>query len=240
MSTKGKEDEIQDLNKNILYYDAIASIYDSILNENTQHKFIRKKVAEKFTHLVKNGCVLEFGGGTGQDLEWLSKMGYKIFFCEPSSEMRQLAINRFNSQFPLADITFFENNQVDFSTWNSKNPFSTKVDAILANLAVFNCIYNIKSLFDNLALITKSGSTVIALLLDYSFLKRLKMDFSGSLKGFLFHKPMRIEVKYGVHDQLVYLHTKQSIKKASRDNFEIKQIEQLEGLGFYLLHLTRK
>ena len=57
--------------QNISYYNEIAADYDAILQKDVNNTAVRLKLAAKFTTLVKSGRVLDFGGGTGQDLGWL-------------------------------------------------------------------------------------------------------------------------------------------------------------------------
>ena len=130
--------------QNISYYDEIAADYDAILKKDVTNLEVRKKVAEKFTSLVKAGSVLDFGGGTGQDMGWLSMHHYNIFFCEPSNGMRQIAMNRSEKDFADAKIYFVDQNKTDFRKWEVVIPFESKVDAVLANFAVFNCIPDIE------------------------------------------------------------------------------------------------
>src|ERR1700722_678196 len=92
MTGKTHRDESVIYRQNISYYDEIADDYDAMLQRDASNKITREKVAEKFTLLVKNGAVLDFGGGTGSDLGWLSGGNYDILFCEPSVGMRRKAI----------------------------------------------------------------------------------------------------------------------------------------------------
>jgi len=70
---------------------------------------------------VKPGWIMDFGGGTGLDIKWLTENGYKIFFCEPSAEMRQQAINYNNNILHSADIYFLQEPVANFKTWNKSS-----------------------------------------------------------------------------------------------------------------------
>ena len=80
--------------QNIAYYKAIATGYDAILEEDAANAAVRSRVAEVFTSLVRGGCIIDFGGGTGQDSKWLANRRYHVIFCEPSPAMREIAIKR--------------------------------------------------------------------------------------------------------------------------------------------------
>src|ERR1700676_5350087 len=171
MSGSKKMNNVQISRQNISYYNEIAADYDAILNKDSSNTIIRNKVAAKFISLVNGGSVLDFGGGTGQDLGWLLQNDYKIIFCEPSAAMRQIAIEWSKGEFPDAGISFFDDNKSDFRSWNAKFPFDQKVNAVLANFAVINCIPDIEFLFEKLALAMDPGGIVIALILDIGLVK---------------------------------------------------------------------
>jgi ubiquinone/menaquinone biosynthesis C-methylase UbiE len=220
-------------NQNIDYYDEIATDYDAILGIDGKTDFLRKKVSDKLASLVKTGLILDFGGGTGEDLKWLTANGYAVIFCEPSQGMRNIAIQKF------PDAIFLENGKTDFTTWNETLPFPEKVNAVIANFAVLNCILDIELFFRNLALVTESKAEIIVLVLDFNLKKRIQIDILEAIKSFV-KKPMHVKIDFKGKRQLVYLHSVKSIQKASANGFEFKGCEQLKEQGFSLIHLTRK
>ena len=226
--------------QNILYYDKIAADYDAILHKDPTNADARKKVADKFTALVKTGRVLDFGGGTGQDLGWLVQHHYDIVFCEPSTVMRQIALERNNKEFPGARIFFIDHDKTDFRNWDKVFPFEPKADAVLANFAVINCIPDIDLLFTKLAAMINPGGIILALILDNSLTKRLQSNRKDTIKSFFNGNPVKIEIENKDQRQVVYIHTMNAIKKASSDNFKFKQAERLQGSGFTLIHLVRQ
>ena len=235
-----KRNVVQITRQNISYYDEIALNYDAILNEDGSNTIIRDKVAAEFTSLVKGGSILDFGGGTGRDMGWLIQHHYRITFCEPSTAMRQIAIDRRKSEFPDSSISFFNDNETDFRSWNSIFPFEEKVNAILANFAVINCIPDIEFLFEKLALAIKPGGIILALMLENSLTKRLRSNLKGSLMSFISGNPLSITIDYNGKRQLVYIHSNRAIKKALANNFEFNHLERLREFGFCLIHLVRK
>src|SRR2546422_9694183 len=77
---------------NIVFYDSIADDYNKLDSKESSNKIIREKVKEKFLKSVCGKIVLDFGGGTGLDLEWLRENYVQVYFCEPSEKMRAQAI----------------------------------------------------------------------------------------------------------------------------------------------------
>ena len=169
-----QKNEEQISRQNISYYDEIATDYDAIINKESANKIIRKKVSDKFISLVKGRLVLDFGGGTGQDLSWLLNNNYRVVFCEPSASMRRIAIDQHKNAFSGTKIDFLDGDKTDFRNWNEIFPFEQKVDAILANFAVINCIPDIDLLFKKLALAIKPGGILVALILESGLKKWLR------------------------------------------------------------------
>jgi SAM-dependent methyltransferase len=225
---------------NILYYNAIAAEYDQILNNDEKNLLIRKAVAKKFVQIVGKGYVLDFGGGTGRDFGWLIHQQYHIVFCEPSRAMRLIAMERRRTEFPDAGIDFFEEAQTDFRSWDHSFPFARKVDAVLANFAVFNCIPDIDVLFDMLALALKPGGHIVALVLDDHLTKRLRSNTKGTIKSLFTGKPVTLHVDYKNQHQEVYIYSIRTIRRASGKNFDLVSQTRLNGYGFRLIHLVRK
>jgi SAM-dependent methyltransferase len=226
--------------ENIAFFDEFAKNYNSVLEQNNSTKIIRQRVAEKFCDIVKPGLVLDFGGGTGLDLPWLTENKFKIFFCEPSPKMRQQAISYNNNILQSNDIVFLDNAKTDFSLWHKELPFSQKVDAILSNFIVINNIQNIELLFKNLALISKPHAHLIALILDGRFRKTIRHHPLSTISSFIFQKPAAFQDKSRGQQRTVYIHSTRQIKRASRDYFNLCSQEFFSEYGFVLIHLIRK
>jgi ubiquinone/menaquinone biosynthesis C-methylase UbiE len=224
--------------ENILYYNAIANEYNDMLDKN-QDKVVRKKVADKFCNVVKGGGVLDFGGGTGLDIQWLTDKGFTVFFCEPSSGMRERAIED-HSNLSKGKITFLNTSSTDFRQWHSQLPFVEKVDAVLSNFAVLNCIPHIELLFASLALVIKPGGNMIALVLTKKFKNNLKKNFQNMLKSFIYSGPVTLNIRHKKHGQTVYVYSIKEIKKASAKHFIFCGSEIIPASGFTLIHLKRK
>lgn len=223
--------------ENIAYYDAIATEYNEMLDKKPD-RLIREKVANKFCNIVKEAIVLDFGGGTGLDLEWLAANNNTIFFCEPSAGMRQKAMSTYTGAH-YKKVIFFENADADFTQWSLKSPFTVKVNAVLANFAVLNCIRDVKLLFQNLAIIVKPGSNMFALVLTGDATKPGRI-FNNIFKTFSIKKTATVVIKYRKHHQTVYLHSISEIINSSAQYFDFCSSEIFKGSPFTLIHLQRK
>jgi SAM-dependent methyltransferase len=224
--------------ENISFYNEIANNYDSILDQESSNEIIRNRVKEKLISAVESGWVLDFGGGTGRDLDWMLNNRYKIIFCEPSAGMREKAMARYEDDTLAYNITFLQNDKVDFTNWHIDPPFSIKVDAILSDFAVINCIADIDLLFKNLAKIIKPGGHMIALMLNHGYNKTWRRKLRELIKSIISRKPVVINVKYNEHQQTVYIYSTGKIKKASAAYFDLCSRETL--FEFTLFHFVRK
>jgi len=237
----GKNDKVKNFpDENIVFYNSIAQTYDAILEHEQSNKIIRQKVAENFCRVVKPGWIMDFGGGTGLDLTWLSENGYKILFCEPSSGMRQQAINYNNAILHNPHIIFLDSSKTDFKTWNDNPPTSEKLNGILSNFAVINNISEIELLFKNLAMLLNASGDLVALMLDKDFQKNRLKKLVNMMRSFVFQKPIKLYVSHKTNRQIVYAHSLNQIKKASKPYFNFCSKDSFPEFGFVLIHLTKK
>jgi SAM-dependent methyltransferase len=226
-------------NQNMSYYDAIAGQYDKTLNSDHSNELIRLKVASTLTGLLPEGTVLDFGGGTGQDLPWLIKKGYRIIFCEPSFKMRARAKEWVESSPPGKRVIFLDDENSNFTHWQNKSAFSLKVDAVLANFAVVNCIPDIDGLFKSLSLVTAPGAHVLFLVLKSSLKDRWRSNRRETLLSIFSGATIRINTSFNNHRQIVYLHTDAKIKRAAAPFFDFISNIAMPAGSFTLIHLRR-
>jgi len=226
--------------QNISYYNEIAKEYDVILNEDKSNAVVRKAVKEKFVSTVNPGWVLDFGGGTGQDTGWLQQHHYSILFCEPSAGMRNIAIENVKNNTAAGKIIFMDEAKINFKNWDNVLPFEQKVNGVLANFAVFNCIPNIDTLFQNLSPVMQSGGHVIAVILNNSLLKLFRRSPVNFIKNIVLNKPLISVISFKAQQQTVYIHTMKEIKKAAGKYFILKDATVLKGSGFILLDLIKR
>lgn len=238
--TKKPEERMHIIQQNIYYYDQIAGRYNVIMDQEVNNKRVRQQVAGKFRQLVPSGFVLDFGAGTGLDLDWMTAQGYSIIFCEPAMKMRQEAISFNNNSLRNRNIIFLDNSQTDFRNWEKERPFSSRVDGILANFAVVNCIPDIGLLFRNLAGVIKPGAHFLALFLDNGWKKILRKHPHLILQNLLLGQKIHFKIQFGQYEQIVFIHTMREIRHACAAYFNLSERETIPGSDFVLIHLIRK
>lgn len=226
--------------QNISYYDQIADQYDTLLAREDSNKLVRQRVKEQLYQSLPSGTVLDFGGGTGLDLGWLSARGYAIVFCEPAAGMREKAISYNKDSLHNSNIHFLDDAQSDFTCWHTQRPFPQPVDAILANFGVLNAIPDLPLLFHNLSLVTRSGSHCLLVVLNRPLKKMWQWHRRNTVSTLLFGTPFLMYIWHNGHRQTVYVHTPKAIQKAASAHFTLKHCQPVEGTSFILLHLIKK
>jgi SAM-dependent methyltransferase len=210
MKSKNELDPIE-------YYDNISLKYDSTLNSEPVNTKIRDEVKQYFLKNVSGNYVLDFGGGTGKDLEWLTHNGFNVYFCEPSRGMREIAIRNFQL---TKEITFLTDKNLEFQNWTANNHFfKHRVDGILANFAVLNSIKRIEILSEKLALISQDGAHLIVSVLNVKskiFSRNFPIIFNLYLKG----NGLATKINDGDRQMIVYLHTKIKLVRAFKKYFD--------------------
>src|SRR6185312_2634722 len=177
------------------FYDSVAHDYNDHMSSDSRNERIRMEVANYFQAVAKRKYVMDFGGGTGADSDWLLKNGYEVCFCEASAGMRNEAINLYENRIKSGQITFLDNSQTDFRLWNA-DAFPKKFDAILANFCVFNHIADTGLLFSNLSSILNNGGHIVALMLDTTAAGIAKYHLKNFIRSRIKNKAPTLTIQY--------------------------------------------
>jgi SAM-dependent methyltransferase len=224
----------------VKYYDNISSKYDTTLNSNSDNSKIRDEVKHYFLKNVSGKIVLDFGGGTGKDLIWLAGNRFKIYFCEPSKGMREIALKNIQNLDSPTELISMDELSSDFHNWNKNNiPIDNKLDGILANFAVLNSIKDLEELSEKLALISNKNCRLIVSVLNVNFKRILSHDLSIILRLFLSGNGFATQIKDGNNKMIVYLHTESNIIKALGKYFNYVESFRIQKSTFRLFHFMR-
>ena len=221
------------------FYDLIADEYDSLLNKNPDDISIRNFVKQTFLSFVKQGTVLDFGGGTGMDLPWLCENNFKIYFCEPSQKMRLQAKKLNDETLKSEEIIFLEGSETDFHLWTENNPFPGKINAILLNFSVLNCIDDIDELFFSFSEIISCDGSVFVTALDTTLTGRINHMLNKLYSAAKGRTSSASSPHYQNKKHKVFRHSLAKIKASALNYFSIKNIFPMRKRGLMLIHLQR-
>ncbi|HTI07196.1 MAG TPA: glycosyltransferase [Puia sp.] len=240
------------IGQNASYHNQAADSYDQTMDKDPANKIIRQRVKEKLCSLLPSGRVLDFGGGTGLDLEWLTTQSYQVIFCEPSVPMREKAIHYNDTILQSDRITFLDTDKTDFATWHRELPFTQKCDAVLSDFGALNYIPDIELLFNNMARVLKPGGHFVLLILKLNLTKRWRWHRRNTVKSLLFRTPYILYIPYDQPSaagdknsvaeegrQTVFVHSVKEIREAAAPYFNFCKEESLEAYDFTLIHLIR-
>jgi SAM-dependent methyltransferase len=220
------------------YYDSIAGDYNRYLS-NPRDEMVRTEVAQYFRSAVHGKLIMDFGGGTGLDLPWLIDGGYKVFFCEPSSNMRRLAEERVHAYPDIARPVFLTH--TDFREWKTEAPIADKLNGILANFGVLNYVDDLEPLFAAFHSLLDERGVLIVNVLYASRAKLIRKYFRNVLKAWWRNEKVKTGSQYkGVRHETI-LHSSMDIENGSKAYFDIKFAKDLgDNSDFRLVHLQRK
>jgi SAM-dependent methyltransferase len=223
------------------FYDAIASSYDSLVESYPLNAAVRETVSSYFIKNVpKSAAVMDFGGGTGLDLPWLLEAGFRVYFCEPSGGMRQQAIDRVQRLSANPRIEFMQPQDTNWLAWldPGRQP-PCRVDAILANLAVLNCISAIETAFAALAAVLAPKGHFITTVLDTSRLATAisPRKWRRALSAWRCGEDVKSRPQLGDATQVAYHHSQQRLVKAARWWFRLVSRKRIND--FILLDFER-
>jgi hypothetical protein len=212
-------------------YDSLAIGYDEAMAADPQNRETRDAVKKKvLTLCTRDEVLLDFGGGTGLDLDWTSAYFRTVIFYEPSAAMRAIAMRRASV---LRNITFAGGNSVKITA----GQWGTSPDVVLANFGVLNSIVGIRDFFCGMYQSTASNARIFALLLKKAprsrwSLKKL-IDF---FRIRFFEKPFILNGK----SHRPVIHTHSGLRKACSGYFFIEEHFHVRNSAFSLYVFSKE
>ncbi|NJM24419.1 MAG: class I SAM-dependent methyltransferase [Bacteroidia bacterium] len=192
----------------------MAEEYDLLLTP--RDRAVRQLVRQKVSQYLTSGTLLDFGGGTGLDLEWLMAEGYSVEFIEPSEGMRAKARERLARNPSWTGRVNIVEKFTDVFSWSDQSlPVALPVDGVLMNFAVLNCIHNLTTLFRQLSLVTRRGAYIVALILNPNPLHVMKHSVRNAIGLLLGAAAAQQVTRYRHARHPVLIHSLRSIKRAT-------------------------
>lgn len=146
-----------------LAFDAIATSFDSRFGAwssvAAQRRAVRSALLQ---NLPPAGRILEIGGGTGEDANFMAKRGFEVLMTDPSPAMVEIATRKLAPFGSSATIVAGEDLK-DFA----KRYIATEhlpFDGAFSNFAALNCVADLRPVAEGLAQMLRPGSTATLVL----------------------------------------------------------------------------
>lgn len=161
-------------------FDKHAKNYDAVFTNSMIGKAQRSRVyhfLNKYLLSEKKLSILELNCGTGEDANYLSKLGHTVLATDISSEMIKVAKEKHqhkNLNFQQLDITKI-----------TSETFTEKFDLIFSNFGGFNClskneIANFFSISESL--LNPSGKMALVIMPKHCWWERFYFSIKGNFK----------------------------------------------------------
>jgi SAM-dependent methyltransferase len=144
-------------------FDAIAPAFDQRfgqwLSVAAQRRAVRAALLQEF---APGGRILELGGGTGEDAEFLAEHGFDMFLTDPSPTMVCLAKTKLRPFGAHAEIVSGEELE-DFAS-RHLSAGGKFFDGAFSNFAPLNCVVDLRPVACGLARLLKPGAAAMLVL----------------------------------------------------------------------------
>jgi SAM-dependent methyltransferase len=134
-------------------FDAIAERFDQRFGEwrsvAAQRRAVRAALLRAFP---RGSSLLELGGGTGADAQWLTRLGRRVFLTDASPAMVRVAREKLGSRAAVVPAEQIET--------LDELPF----DGAFSNFAGLNCVLDLEPVARGLGRLVRSGGQVLLVL----------------------------------------------------------------------------
>lgn len=144
----------------VFAFDAIAPVFDDRFGAwasvAAQRRAVRNALLKQFP---PQGHVLEIGGGTGEDAEFLARRGFRVLLTDPSPAMANIARQRLSSLGSCARIVAAE--EMESFAEERRAAGEPLLDGAFSNFAPLNCVQDIRPVARGLASLLKPGAAAM-------------------------------------------------------------------------------
>ena len=202
----------KDLDRNLSFYDSTAADYDAMLSRLPGDLWVREAFHDLVLRTVPQGSLLlDFGCGTGTDAIWYARHGHHVLAYDYSSGMMQQLRRKCAWEIDRGEVIPYEGGWSTFLRESRQE----RPCAVLANFAVLNSIRDLRSLFDNWAVVVDPGAWAIVSVLNLHYWKEF-----AHLSRWTFRRRGGRLSRSG-EDTGTYLHSVREIASAAAPKFAI-------------------
>lgn len=145
-----------------LAFDAIAPQFDQRFGPwasvAAQRRAVRAALLREFPSA---GKILELGGGTGEDAEFLAAMGFQVLLTDPSPAMVSIALNKLVSpefSAPESSAEILAAEDMEEFAGHKLASGEALFDGAFSNFAPLNCVVDLNPVARGLARLLKPGA----------------------------------------------------------------------------------
>lgn len=147
----------------VFAFDAIAPVFDDRFggwaSVAAQRRAVRNALLKQFP---SQGHVLEIGGGTGEDAEFLARRGFRVLLTDPSPAMADISRQKLSALGSCARVVAAE--EMERFAEERRAAGEPLLDGAFSNFAPLNCVQDLGSVANGLASLLKPGAVAMLVL----------------------------------------------------------------------------
>jgi len=215
-----------------LAFDAIAPIFDTRFGEwqsvAAQRRAVRLALLRAFP---KGGCVLELGGGTGEDAMWLAQRGFRLLLTDVSPAMTEVAQGKLAPFGSHTEVVAAED--LDQFAERYLEAGGALFDGAFSNFAPLNCVEDLTPVARGLARLTKPGSSAVLVLFGIASPGEILVECLRGRPGQAFRRFRRdaVPARLGTRHFAVTYHRGHALAHAMQPWF--RPVKKL-GIGIFV------
>lgn len=143
-----------------LAFDAVAPVFDARFGAWRSVAAQRRAVyAALLRRFPARGHILEVGGGTGEDANFLSAYGFDVLLTDPSPSMVALAASKLAREGSKAEVVAAE--EMENFAERYLTAGGPLFDGVFSNFAPLNCVVDLQPVARGLARLLKPGAAAM-------------------------------------------------------------------------------
>lgn len=212
-----------------LAFDAVAPTFDERFGAwasvAAQRRAVRRVLLQT---LPPAGCVLELGGGTGEDAAFLAARGYDLLLTDPSPAMVSLAQPKLAPFYGRAEVAAAEEMESFAARYLSAG--GELFDGAFSNFAPLNCVVDLGAVARGLARLLKPGAPALLVLFGTSCPGEIVTELLRRRPGQALrrHKRSAVPARLAGREFNVIYHRRRALQRAFQPWFVL---ERRIGIG---------
>ncbi|MBF6641192.1 methyltransferase domain-containing protein [Flavobacterium sp. J49] len=205
-------------------FDKAALNYDETFTNTEIGKMQRALVyAQLSKHLTSVQNILEINCGTGEDAIWFAKQNFKITATDISPQMIEVAKNKANLNFKVADINSI-----------TKTFEGSTFDLLFSNFGGLNCLSKteLENFFTNIdSILSEKGKLALVIMPKNTLWERFYFLAKAQVKNISRRKKESVIAHVDGENVTTYYYNPKDIVNLAKANFETVAVKPI---GFFI------